>query len=72
MSKIILYSTGCPLCAKLKTKLEQANIQYELVTDTEVMDTLGFETVPVLEIEEKNYLQFGDAVRWIKETTNGN
>lgn len=71
MSRIILYTTGCPLCSKLKTKLEAANLQYELNTDVEQMEALGFEMLPVLEVDGK-YLEYGAAVKWIKEITNGN
>jgi glutaredoxin len=71
MSNIILYSTGCPLCDKLKKKLDAANIQYELNTNIQEMDSLGFEFLPVLEVNGK-YLEFGDAVKWIKEQSNGN
>lgn len=71
MSKIILYSTNCPLCQKLEAKLDAANIDYEINTDTNRMAELDFETVPVLEVDGK-FLEFGAAVKWIKETVNGN
>lgn len=71
MSKIILYSTGCPLCTKLESKLDKANINYEINNDVNKMAELDFETVPMLEVDGK-FLDFGAAVKWIKETVNGN
>lgn len=68
MSRIILYTIGCPLCDKLEQKLNAANIQYELNTDEKEMESLGFETVPMLAVDGQ-YLEFGEAVNWIKETT---
>lgn len=71
MSRIILYSTGCPLCDKLKTKLRLANIQFEINTNIDKMEELGFDFLPVLEVDGQ-YLEYGDAIRWIKEQENGN
>jgi hypothetical protein len=69
MDKIILYSTGCVRCDKLKAKLDAAAIQYEINTNEETMESLGFEFLPVLKVNEK-FLEYGDAVKWIKETRN--
>jgi glutaredoxin len=71
MNKIILYSTGCVRCNKLKEKLNAAAIQYEINTNEETMESLGFEFLPVLEVNGK-FLEYGDAVKWIKETKNEN
>lgn len=71
MSRIILHSTGCPLCKRLKKELDAANIQYELNTDEEIINQLNLEYLPVLEVNGKK-LEFSDARNWIKETTNGN
>ena len=68
---IILYSTGCPLCKKLVKKLEEANIYFEINTDENRMKALGFEYVPILAVDDQ-YLEFGDAVKWIKERQNEN
>ena len=35
MKKIIVYTTGCPLCIALENILKQKNVEYEKVTDTE-------------------------------------
>lgn len=68
---ITLYSTGCPQCKVLKTKLDQAGIQYNTVTDQAVMAAMGFRSAPVLQINNETY-KFADAIKWLKERANGN
>lgn len=62
--KIILYSTGCPKCKILESKLNAKNIQYDKNTDTDEMIRLGFQTVPKLKIDDE-ILDFGESVKWI-------
>ena len=64
--KITLYSTGCPQCSVLKKKLDAANINYEVVSDQEVMVQLGFKSAPILEVDG-NYFTFSDAIKWLRE-----
>ena len=63
---VILYEHGCPRCKVLKTKLNQKNIQYEDITDVEVMKSKGFEDAPKLEVNGV-VMNFSDAVKWIGE-----
>lgn len=71
-----LYSTGCPKCNVLKKKLAAANIQYTEVTDTdkilEICKATGFESVPILEIEDGHILDFARAIDWLKKVGEGN
>ncbi len=62
--KIVLYSTGCPKCKVLEKKLDDAGVEYEVVSDTEVMLSKSFINVPVLSINDSN-LKFKEAVDWI-------
>lgn len=62
---VILYSTGCPKCRILETKLSEKNIEYKKNTDIEEMKKLGFVSAPILVVDDKT-LNFGDAIRWIK------
>ena len=64
MSKIILYSTGCPKCNVLKSKLDSKKVQYEYITDVEVMKNKGFMAAPMLEVDG-DALNFGEAVKFI-------
>lgn len=62
--KVILYTTGCPKCKVLETKLKAKNVEYETCTDTEKMESLGIDTVPVLSVDEQLY-NFSEAVNWV-------
>ena len=66
MNKVILYEHGCPRCKVLKMKLDQKGIQYEDVTDVEVMKDKGFKEAPKLEVDGV-VMDFKEAVDWIKE-----
>lgn len=78
MEKVILYSTHCPRCKVLETKLKQKNIVYEECNDVEVMKAKGFKMAPQLEVEEKieigeaagvqiTTMDFKAALKWIGE-----
>ena len=62
---IVFYTTGCPKCKILKTKLDAKGISYEICEDTSVMESKGIEAVPVLELENHELLQFGEAIKWV-------
>ena len=62
--KIVLYSTGCPRCNVLETKLKNKGIDFEEVNDEDIMINNGFDTVPILEVDG-NYMDFGKANEFI-------
>lgn len=66
MGKVILYEHGCPRCKVLKLKLDQKGIEYENVSDIEVMKAKGFTEAPKLEVDGVVY-SFKEATEWIKE-----
>jgi glutaredoxin len=66
MGKVILYQHGCPRCKVLKVKLDQKGIQYDEITDIEVMKEKGFQEAPKLEVDGVVY-GFKEAVEWIGE-----
>lgn len=61
---VVLYSTHCPKCKVLSSKLNQKNISYEEINDVELMAQKGFATVPQLEVDGVVY-NFKEAVEWI-------
>lgn len=61
---IILYSTGCPKCKILRSKLDSKNISYIIESDVEKMLSLGMTTMPMLSVNNK-LMNFTDAVKWI-------
>ena len=66
MNKIILYSTKCPRCLMLEKKLEQHGIDFEEITDTNVMIEKGFTTVPMLEVDGQ-IMDYNESIKWIME-----
>ena len=63
---VVLYSTHCPKCRVLETKLKQKGINYQEVNDVAIMQEKGFDFVPVLEIDGVVY-SFKEAIEWIGE-----
>jgi glutaredoxin-related protein len=66
MEKVIFYSTHCPRCKVVATKLKQKNIVYEECNDVEVMKAKGFDMAPQLEVDGM-LMDFKNAVKWIGE-----
>lgn len=63
---IKIYTNNCPKCQILEKKLEEQKIEYEKITNIELMLSLGINDVPVLELENKEKLSFSEAVKWLK------
>lgn len=61
---VILYSTNCPKCIVLSKKMEQKNIKYDIETDVDLMQSKGFTSMPMLEVDG-NLMDFGDAIKWV-------
>lgn len=74
--EVTLYSTGCPKCNVLKKKLEAANISYTEVTDTDkvsqICNSTGFDSVPIIAIEDGHILDFNRAIAWVKQVGGQN
>ena len=64
---IILYSTGCPKCKVLKSKLEDKGIEFVENNSVEEMIELGITQVPVLSVCGA-LLDFKKAVTWVNES----
>ncbi len=63
---IILYTTHCPKCNVLESKLNAKGIQYKKVDDVDTIVELGFMEAPILKVEEK-IMSFAEANKWINE-----
>ena len=63
---VILYSTNCPKCKVLEKKLGDSKIQYEVVTDEDLMIEKGFSSAPMLEVDG-TVMDFGKAMKWLKQ-----
>ena len=59
-----LYSTGCPKCKVLETKLQMKNVPYEVSKDIDFLIGKGIMSAPVLEVDGE-YLLFADANKYV-------
>ena len=60
-----MYGTDrCPKCKVLEQKLNTGKIQYEHITDEELMIDMGLRSVPMLEVDGVR-MNFTEAVKWI-------
>ena len=66
MTEIILYTTHCPRCKVLQSKLDAANISYTINEDIEEMLALEMKSAPALKVGE-NLMNFTEAIKWIGE-----
>lgn len=64
--KVVLYSTHCPRCNVLESKLESKKIEFELVTDVKVMTDKGFMSAPMLEVDGE-VMKYPEAINWVNE-----
>ena len=62
--KVILYSTHCPKCKVLETKIKTKNIEYEEINDMKIMKEKGFASMPMLEVDG-TIMDFKTAFRYI-------
>lgn len=62
--QVILYTIGCPQCVVLEKKLKNAGIQYEVVSDKDIMTKIGITVAPVLQVGEGR-LGFSQAIQWV-------
>lgn len=75
VKNIILYSTGCPKCQILESKLKKSKITYYVVTDKNEMIAKGFKNVPVLKVNNEffDYYKANNLVNsWISNIGDEN
>lgn len=65
--EVTLYSTHCPRCKVLETKLKQKGIVYTEETDVDKMLAMGLKSAPALKVDNGELMDFGKAIEWIKE-----
>lgn len=61
---VTLYTTHCPKCNVLTSKLNEKGIQYEEVDDVNTMISKKIMTAPYLEVDG-NLMDFVNAVNWV-------
>lgn len=63
---MVLYTNDCPKCKILKSKLNEANIEYSEFTDVNKMVEYGIQLLPMLEIETGEMLDFDKSLEYIQ------
>ena len=63
---INLYTTHCPQCKVLQTKLDEKGIKYNVIEDVKLMRKMGLMSAPALQIED-DIFTFGQAIKWVNE-----
>jgi len=70
---IKLYSTGCPQCDIIKTRLDNKKLKYEYVDcldKPEIIEQIalrGAASMPVLEMEDGTFMSFAKILPWINQ-----
>ena len=64
MIKIYTQDT-CPSCKVLKPTLDSKDKEYEEVTDVEEINKLGIMSVPYIQVDDGELMDFGKAIAWI-------
>lgn len=67
---VTLYTTHCPKCKVLESKLNSKNIAYDEITDVEEMTRLGFQAVPMLKVDD-TVMDFMGANQWLNNYKEG-
>lgn len=67
--KVVLYTINCPNCIILEKKLKQSNIEFETITDIDIMSEKGIMSAPTLEVDGK-LMNYANAMKWIGERDN--
>lgn len=64
--KIILYSTPtCPKCKVLEAKLQKKGYEVIREMDEEVLIGKGLKSVPFIQVDDGDLMDFGAANEWI-------
>jgi hypothetical protein len=65
-NKMKLYSNGCPKCNILKGTMARLGYEYEEVSDFSPLFEKGFSSVPILELENGEMLEFKSALDYVR------
>ena len=61
-----IYTTEvCPRCKVLKTKLDSKGIEYEEITDVSEIEKLSILSVPYMQVDYEELMDFATANSWI-------
>lgn len=61
---IKLYTNHCRKCEILAAKLNEKNVNFEVVDNEEILVNLGFDFMPVLEVDGER-LEYINAINYV-------
>lgn len=63
-----IYTTDtCPRCKVLKVKMDAKGIPYESITDVNEIQRLGIMSVPYMQVDDGELMDFATANAWINQ-----
>ena len=63
-----IYTTDtCPRCKVLKVKMDAKGIPYESITDVDEIRRLGIMSVPYMQVDDGELMDFATANAWINQ-----
>jgi glutaredoxin len=63
-----IYTTDtCPRCKVLKVKMDAKGIPYESITDVDEIQRLGIMSVPYMQVDDGELMDFATANAWINQ-----
>ena len=62
--KLVLYTTHCPKCKVIESKLNAKKIEFDIVDDKSTLREMGIVSVPVLEADGKK-MSFLEANKYV-------
>ena len=63
-----IYTTDtCPRCKVLKVKMDAKGIPYESITDVNEIQRLGIMSVPYMQVDDGELMDFATANTWINQ-----
>lgn len=63
---IVLYSTNCPKCKVLETKMTNLGIDFQVFNNIDDIIKLGFQQAPMVKDEQGKIMNFSEAIKWLK------
>ena len=63
--EVTLYSTGCPKCRVIESKLNKAGVPFTVVSDVDTMKDLGITLVPMMKVDDNELMDFKTANTWV-------
>ena len=64
---IVVYKNEmCPTCKLLTERLNEKEICYKIETNEQVIEDLGIEVVPVIQLDDGTILDINESFKWVK------